>query len=200
MINKLKITFLIVLFQFTVQAQQMYKLDVKKSKILWDARKTMGGHYGFILFNAGYLHYSATGKPQSGSFNINMNSIKSTDHKAEAANQKVDLQLKTVAFFNVPKYPTATMNVQQITQIGNSTNFKVTGALTIKGITNPISFTSTIKKNGNNIHATAKLQIDRIKWNIDHEPQPKSFNLFNTLKDKMIADEISIILNLVFYP
>jgi polyisoprenoid-binding protein YceI len=198
MINKLKITLLFFALQVSAYAQQMYKLDIKKSKILWDARKTMGGHYGFILFNSGNLNYSALNKPQQGFFKINMNSMKSTDHESETANQKVDLKLKTAAFFNMPKYPIATMNIKQITQIGSSTNYKIIGDLTIKGITNPVSFTSTIKKNGNNINATAKLKIDRIKWNINHEPKPTSFNLFETLKDKMIADEIAITLQLFF--
>jgi polyisoprenoid-binding protein YceI len=198
MINKLNITLLFLSLQLSAYAQQMYKLDLKKSKILWDAKNTMGKHYGFILFKSGSINYAANDKPTTATFNLDMNNIKSTDSKTETGKQKVDGQLKTEGFFYVAKYPTATMNVKQITQIGNSTNFKVSGDLTIKGITHPISFNSNINKNGNNISATANLKIDRKKWNINHEPKASSFNFYATIKDKVIADEIDITLNLAF--
>jgi polyisoprenoid-binding protein YceI len=198
MINKPVMILVIALFQLSAYAQQTYQLDIKKSKILWDARHTMGSHYGYLLFNSGSLNYSPGGEPVSGTFSMNMNSIRSTDHTSAAANQKVDNELRTENFFAVDKYPAATMNVKQIVRVGNSTNFNVTGDLTIKGITNAIQFTAAIKETGNLIYVTAGLKIDRVKWNIDHQPKSNSWDPFAAIKDKAIADEIPLSISLVF--
>jgi polyisoprenoid-binding protein YceI len=198
MIKKPAIALLLALFQFVAYGQQTYQLNVKKSKILWNTRQTMGAHFGSLLFNSGSLNYSAAGEPSDGSFTMDMNSIRSADHADAAANQKVDKELRTPGFFDVPRYPEANMNVKHIARIDNTITYKVTGDLTIKGITNPIEFTSTIKKDGNIITIIAKLDIHRLKWNIDLQAQPKAWDFVAALKNQVIADEIQISLNLVF--
>ena len=199
MFNKPTLVLMLMMLQLSAFAQQMYKLDLKKSKILWDAKKTMGRHHGFIYFSSGSLIYAVNGQPSNGTFMINMKSIKSTDQKLEKDNQRVDGQLKNNDFFNVAKYPTAVMNVQKIVPTSKPTIYKVSGELTIKGITHPIAFDAQLKKNGNSISATAALQIDRTKWNINHKPKSSGFEFWATLKDKVVADYISISLDLQFY-
>ena len=186
------------MFQLSAYAQKTYQLDIKKSKILWNARKTMGGHYGYLLFNSGSLNYSAAGEPADGQFSMDMNSMSATDDATPAGNQKVNKELKTEGFFAMSRYPAATMSVKQIVRVGNSTTFKVNGYLTIKGITNPIEFTAAIKEKGNTINATAELEIHRLKWGIDLQPERNSWDLFSAVKSKIIADEIAVSLNLVF--
>lgn len=198
MIKKPAIVLLLAMLQLAAYAQQTYQLDIKKSKILWNARKTMGGHYGYLLFNSGRLNYSPSGEPANGVFSLNMNSMRSTDHDKAADNQKVDERLKTEGFFAMARYPAATMNVKQIVRIGKSINFKVAGDLTMKGITNPIEFTAVILEKRNTINVTAELKIDRIKWNIDLQTDPKSLNYFAAMESKLITDEIAVSLNLVF--
>ncbi|MDN3579639.1 YceI family protein [Mucilaginibacter flavus] len=195
-----KITLILVLasFQISAFAQQTYHLDIKKSKILWNNRKTMGGHYGYILFNSGTLNYPAGDDPKDGIFSIDMNSMRSTDHTEQAQNEKVDQELRKDGYFSIDKYPTATMIVKQITRIGKSSIYKVSGDLTIKGITNFIDFTATIKKTGDVITATAQLEIDRLKWHIDMQTNPKSWDPFAALADHVISDKILVSLNLVF--
>jgi polyisoprenoid-binding protein YceI len=198
MLNKPAIILTLIMFQIAAHAQQTYQLNIKKSKILWDARKTMGGHFGYILFNEGSLNYSATGQPESGSFRMDMTSMKSTDHALATENQKVDDRLKTDGFFATAKYPEAIMNVKKLTRVDQSAKFKITGDLTIKEITNPVEFIATIKKNGDIINATAETKIDRVKWHIDFQPKQNSWDFFATMADKIITDEIAISLNLVF--
>jgi len=195
MLKKPIILLALVSFQGIAYAQQTYQLDIKKSKILWKSPKTVSKHNGYLLFNSGNLHLSATGQPIGGTFNLNMNSISATD-QSPAANQKVDLELKTPFFFNATKYPTGTMKVKSVTPVNQPNHYKIMGDLTLKGITNPIEFIAVIKKSGIVITATAELTIDRIKWNIKH--QPKSINLYSFVKDKIIADEIPLSLNLIF--
>jgi hypothetical protein len=57
---------------------------------------------------------------------------------------------------------------------------------------------AAIRKKGNTVIAKADLEIHRLKWNIDLQPEPKAWDFFSAVKDKMIADEIVVSLNLVF--
>ncbi|GAA4315506.1 YceI family protein [Mucilaginibacter gynuensis] len=198
MLNKLTIILLFAMFQLTAYGQQTYRLDIKKSKLLWNGQKTMGGHFGYILFNAGTLNYTSEGERKDGTFTIDMNTMRATDHTKEGKNKKVDDELRTPGFFDVAQYPTATMAVKQIIHTEQANNYKVTGDLTIKGITNPITFTALIKGTGNTLTATAATQINRVKWRIDFQPKKGDWNLFAAIKDEMITENIDISLNLVF--
>jgi polyisoprenoid-binding protein YceI len=197
MLNKPVIVLILAMFQLSAYAQQTYRIDVKKSKILWSNRQTMGGHYGYLLFNSGSLNYTSGGEPANGSFSLDMNSMRSTDHTQATANQKVDKELRTEGFFAVDRYPGATMNVKQIVRMGAET-YKVTGDLTIKGITNPIEFMAAIQKNENAVNVMADLKIHRLKWKIDLQPERNSWDLFSAVKESFINDEIQVSLNLVF--
>jgi polyisoprenoid-binding protein YceI len=185
---------------FPVQAQQkngaqdvVYRLDVKKSKLFWKAPKNR--HNGFILFNSGTLSNFTAGWPIQGTFSINMNSMRSTGETSAAGRKKVDDELRSEGFFAVSKYPAANMVVSKILPQPNHTTFKVYGELTIKDVTKPIEFTIIMKQNGNTITATADINISRANWNIG---KPKSWNPFDSLKDKLVDDEILVNQELVF--
>lgn len=188
---------LLALLQLGAYAQQTYHLNTQQSKVLWDARKTMGGHYGYILLSSGSLNYSATGEPVDGTFTLDMNSMHSTDHTSAADNQKVDNKLKTPQFFNMDKYPTATMNVKQISRIGQSALYKIAGDLTIKGITNPVVFEATIVKRGKLFNVSANTTVNRVKWHINVQESAQSWNPLTAFQNTMIADEIGISLALM---
>jgi len=188
---------------FPVQAQQkhddktvIYQLDVKKSKLLWKAPKNR--HNGFILFNSGTLSNFTTGRPTRGTFSINMNSMRSTDEASADGRKNVDDKLRSEDFFAVSKYPTATMLVKQILPEQNPATYKVSGELTIKGMTKPIEFTTIMKQNGNTIIATASTNISREKWNINHQPQPTPWDLLARMQDNLVDDDIAVSLELVF--
>jgi polyisoprenoid-binding protein YceI len=183
---------------YAQQLKQTYQLDTKKSKILWNTGKKMGGHNGYLLFNSGSLQYSATGEPVSGSFYMDMNSIRSTDNPEEANRQKTDSNLRKVDFFASDQYPIAAISVKKITRLGSSITYKVAGDLTIKGITNPIEFTATIDTKGNTTHITANVDISRQLWNIDSKPQPKSPDFLAGIKEALVPDihvSLDLILN-----
>jgi polyisoprenoid-binding protein YceI len=192
------IILLLAMAWLSAGAQQTYHLDIKKSKVLWDTRKTMGGHYGYLLFKSGSLDYTITGEPKSGVFTLNMNTMHSTDHADAVGNKKVDDELKKEGFFATGRYPEAIMIVKEITRVGRSTNFKVAGVLTIKGIANPIEFTAAVMKNKDIISATANTTIDRLKWNIDMQPKREAWDFFSALKSNIVTDEIAVSLNLIF--
>jgi polyisoprenoid-binding protein YceI len=198
MINKksIIITFL-VMFQLAAYAQQTYQLDVKKSKILWDNGKTMGGHHGYILFNSGTFDFTPHNIIGNGSFIINMNSMSATDGD-DAHNAAVKKKLRADNYFAMDKYPTATMNVMQVIRVGYSTTYKIIGDLTIKNITNPVEFTATLIPKGNTMSANATTTIDRLKWHIDMQAANKPWDFFGAVQNKLISGQILIELNLVF--
>jgi polyisoprenoid-binding protein YceI len=198
MTNKSVIMLLLILAQFAAKAQQTYQLDIKKSKILWDNRKTMGGHHGYILFDSGTFSFTPRNIIGNGSFIINMNSMSATDGD-DAHNAVVKKKLRADNYFAMDKYPTATMHVMQVTQIGYvSTTYKTSGDLTIKGTTNPVTFTATIVKKGNTLTATATTTIDRLLWHIDMQAPNQPWNVFGAIQNKVTPDEILIKLDLVF--
>lgn len=200
-ICKTFITLGLMLTQFYAFSQSAtYLLDVKQSKLFWKGTKTIGTkHYGFLLFNSGWLHTNVAGKLNDGMFSINMNSIASTEHEKPAANQKIEAELRGSAFFEVVKYPAASIIVSSIMPTATPFQFKVEGNLTIKKTTHPIMFLAIIKQNGTTLNANANLVINRVKWGI-HETSEVSITdqFFSNIKDKMIADEIPIVLRLVF--
>jgi polyisoprenoid-binding protein YceI len=67
------------------------------------------------------------------------------------------------------------------------------GNMTIKGITNPVTFNADIKINRNSYTAIAKIIIDRTKWGVEY----KSGNIFKDLGDKIIYDDMEFDIFLV---
>ncbi|TDQ08463.1 YceI family protein [Pedobacter metabolipauper] len=186
-----------------VQAQQkkgppdvVYQLDVKKSKLLWIAPKNR--HKGFILFNSGSISHFINGRPTHGSFRINMNIMRSTDETSVAKRKEVDDKLRSESFFAVSKYPVAIMVVNKMLPKPDGITYNVYGELTIKDVTRPIEFTTIMKQNGSTITATANMNISRSNWNISHQSESKSWNLFGRLQDELIANDIPVSLELVF--
>ena len=188
---------------FPVLAQQIkdtqdavYQLDVKKSKLFWKAPKNR--HNGFILFNSGTLSNFTAGRPTRGTFSINMNSMMSTDEASAAGRKNVDDKLRSEDFFAVSRYPTATMLVKQILPEQNTATYKVSGELTIRGVTNPIEFTTIMRQHGHMVMATAKTSISREKWHINHQQQPSPWDFVARVKDDLVDDNIPVSLELVF--
>ncbi|MFC6100935.1 YceI family protein [Olivibacter domesticus] len=185
---------------FPVQAQQngaqnvVYQLDIKKSKLFWQAPKNR--HNGFILFNSGALSSFINDRPTRGTFSINMNSMRSTDEPTATGRKKVDDELRSENFFAVSRYPTATMLVKQILPEQKPATYRVLGELTIKGVTKAIEFITIMKQNGSSITATANMNITRTSWNINHEPTP--WNILGRLKDNLVDEEIPVNLELIF--
>jgi polyisoprenoid-binding protein YceI len=197
MLKKTLFLMLFAFLQLSAYAQQTYHLNTQQSKILWDARRTMGGHFGYILLSSGSLNYSANGEPVDGTFTLDMNSMHSTDHASAADNQKVDNKLKTTEFFNMAKYPTAIMAITQISRVGQSALYNISGNLTLKGITNPVIFEATIVKKGKVINVSAKTTVNRVKWHINVQEKQQTWNPLTAFQNTMIADEIGVSLTLV---
>ncbi|TAG17635.1 MAG: YceI family protein [Cytophagia bacterium] len=162
-----------------------YKVDVAKSNVKWHAKKVTGEHMGSVNISDGALMVDGT-KITGGSFNMDMNSIVCTDITDATMNGKLIGHLKSDDFFSVAKNPKAAFKITKVE--GNN----VTGNMTIKGITNSITFPVVMKMEGKNVVATAKMMLDRTKWDIRYN----SKKFFESIGDKAIYDDFEIDLTL----
>jgi polyisoprenoid-binding protein YceI len=161
-------------------------VNVKASKITWKGYKVTGEHEGTINIKEGNLNF-ADRQLTGGTFVIDMSSITVTDLEGSYKG-KLEDHLKSDDFFGVESHPTASLKITKVE--GKDTNLKVTGNLTIKNITNPITFDMIVTDNS----ATANLKVDRSKFDVRY----RSTSFFDDLKDKAIYDEFDLNVNLKF--
>lgn len=178
---------LIALIATSVLSAQDFKVSVEKTELKWTGKKVAGQHIGHIKLKSGELTIK-DGKLTKGVFVIDMTSITDDDLTDAAYNQKLVGHLKSDDFFGVEKFPDVTLTINETaTFIGNIANVK--GILTIKGKTNPISFTVT--KNGNTY--TSLISVDRAKFDVRYG----SGSFFDNLGDKVIDDIFTLDVKLV---
>lgn len=177
---------LIALSVTTVNAQSK-TVKVDKSTVIWKGYKVTGSHDGTINLKSGSLNFN-NGKLTGGEFVMDMTSIIVTDLEGNYKT-KLENHLKNDDFFGVEENPTAKLVFKSVKPAGDNV-YKVTGDLTIKGITNAISFDFSV--NGNK--GKAALKIDRAKFNVKYG----SSSFFDNLQDKAIYDEFDLTAELEF--
>jgi len=178
---------LLVAFGTTVATAQTKKINTEKSTIKWNAKKVTGEHSGTANFQDGSLTFKK-GKLAGGSFTVDMTSISTTDLSGDWKT-KLDGHLKSNDFFNTEKFKTSTLVFKKVTAKDKGV-YTVTADLTIKGITNPVTFDLAVKGNT----ASTVVNIDRTKYDIKYGS--KSF--FDSIGDKAINDDFELTVNLQF--
>lgn len=179
-LKSIALALVVALGTLTATAQTSKKVDASKSKVLWLAKKVGGQHNGDIKLKEGTLIFK--GKDlKGGNFTVDMTTINTTDLQGEWKG-KLDGHLKNDDFFAVEKFPTSTLVFKKIGKKSANT-YVVEADLTIKGITNPITFDIVVNKGV----ANATLMIDRTKFDIKY-----SSKNFGALADKAIDDEFEL--------
>jgi polyisoprenoid-binding protein YceI len=168
---------------------ETFKVESSKSKVAWLAKKVTGQHNGTVSLNNGTLTVS-NGMVTGGTIEINMTSIECLDLQGEWKDKLVG-HLKSDDFFSVSKNPVSKFEITNVAKKGEETI--VTGNLTIKGITQTISFPASISVKGSAVVAIATIKIDRTKFDIKYGS--KSF--IEGIGDKAIDDEFELQINLV---
>lgn len=165
------------------------KKDVKleESKVTWKAYKVTGSHTGTVNLTEGHLEFDGD-KLIGGAFTVDMTSLVSTDLQGEYKG-KLEGHLKSDDFFGVEAHPTSSLVFTSVEASGKN-SYTVTADLTIKGITEPVTFDLSVYGS----KATAALKVDRAKYNVRYG----SGSFFDNLGDKTIYDEFDLIVDLVF--
>jgi polyisoprenoid-binding protein YceI len=166
------------------------KVDASKSTVKWLAKKVTGEHYGTIAVKEGSLE-ADKGKISGGKIVIDMKSIKCDDIKDAGSNAKLVGHLNSDDFFSVEKNPTAELIINKVESKGDSHTFS--GNLTIKGKTNPASFTATSAKDGKSTVYKGTMTVDRAKFDVRYG----SNSFFENLGNKAIYDEFTLDFSLV---
>ncbi len=172
-----------------------YKVDSQQSKLVWTGKKVTGEHTGLAPVSGGTVLLGEGGKLQGGQFQISLKDLTVTDVTDADNNAKLVGHLKGDDFFAVAKHPTAQFVITSASPAGDG-NYDVTGKLTIKGITNDVNFPVKVKSDKDRLTATAKVTVDRTKYDIKF----RSKNFFENLGDKTIYDDFTLDVTLVATP
>ncbi|HRV56379.1 MAG: YceI family protein [Flavobacteriaceae bacterium] len=185
---KLVTTAIIAFATMTTPMEKETKtVNTETSKVTWKGYKVGGSHEGTIAIKSGSLEFDGE-TLVGGSFVIDMNTIGATDLSGEYK-EKLDGHLKSDDFFGVANYPTASLLFTLVEATGNNT-YRVTGDLTIKKATHPVTFTLNVNEGS----AVAELKIDRSKYDVRYG----SPSFFNNLKDNVIYNDFDIKAELKF--
>ena len=160
---------------------QKFEIVSTQSNIDWVGRKVTGAHNGTIAIKNGWLILN-DGKLAGGKFIIDTTSIKILDVTDPATNAQFAGHLASDDFFSSEKFSEA---IFEITSVNGNL---VTGNLTIKSITHPISFNVVIAANGDTINASGKIVVDRTLYNMKF----RSGNFFKDLGDTLIYNDFDL--------
>jgi polyisoprenoid-binding protein YceI len=185
-LKSIALALVVALTTVSVSAQTK-KIDVAKSSINWLAKKVTGQHSGTVNFKDGALVFKGK-KLTGGTFTVDMTSLTATDLQGEYQ-EKLNGHLKADDFFGTDKFPTSKLVFKTIA-VKSANIYTVTGDLTIKGITQPITFDLATTANS----ATTKFMVDRTKYDIKYN----SGTFFSTIGDKAIDDEFELKVALKF--
>jgi polyisoprenoid-binding protein YceI len=162
-----------------------------ESQVRWEASKVTGTHWGYVPLKNATLDYSG-GKIKGGSFDMDMVNLTVEDLTDAKSKGNLTGHLKSDDFFSVEKFNTSSFKITEA-KSSNGTDYTISGNLTIKGITQKISFPAKVSVAGKKVTATGQITFDRTKFDIKF----RSGSYFENLADKMIYDEVKLDVKLV---
>ncbi len=166
-------------------------INTSESTIIWSGSNVTGKtHMGTLVFKGGSLDIQK-GKLKGGSFTIDMATLTNSDLSGEWK-AKLEGHLKSDDFFGVETYPVASFVVTEAKSTGGN-KYDVTGNIAIKGTIESIRFPAELNENGGNYEATARITVDRTKFDVRYG----SDSFFDNLGDKAIRDNFTLEIKLV---
>ena len=169
---------------------EKYKVDTSQSVVTWIGTMVLSpeDHIGYVYLSKGELVIEK-GQLVGGTAEIDMNSIEYGDN--ESKNTPVR-HLKSSDYFDVEKFPISTIAITKVDSV-NGKNIKITGNLTIKGVTRFITFPAVIEVKDGIIKASGKVIIDRTQWGIRY----KSGKFYDNLADNAVSDEVKFNMKII---
>ena len=160
---------------------QRYVADAKQSKFTWTGYSEVGSYTpsGTLQLQQGILDITGT-QISRGRIDMDMRTI-------QHENSKMQEHLRSEDFFNAPAFPTATFVIQQMS------GTQISGQLTIKGVTKPISFPVVVTKEGGELRIQGKVTIDRTLYGIKYN----SSSFFSGLGDYAIKNTFDLSFDIV---
>lgn len=177
----------------------VYAIDTDASSLKWEGAKiTNTAHHGTVKISEGSLSFDE-GALVAGNFVIDLNTIVCEDLDEASGKLKLEGHLKSGDFFMVDKYPTAKFEITGAEAInkGNGATHRISGNLTIKDVTNGISFPAVVTVDQNGVTATARFEINRNDWGVVWGGSLTEQGIKDFLQNNLIKDFIVFEVNLV---
>jgi polyisoprenoid-binding protein YceI len=177
----------------SVSLGQKYTIDTKETVLTWKGSMVFDfdkGDVGYVYISKGELMIEKDSLV-GGTAEIDMTTIEYGDKENKNTPVK---HLKSPDFFDVEKFPISTFAITKVESVNvRSKTIKVTGNLTIKGITNPVTFPANIEIKDGIARANGKVVIDRTQWGIRY----RSGKFYDNLADNAVSDDIEIRMKIV---
>ncbi|CAH0231788.1 MULTISPECIES: YceI family protein [Chryseobacterium] len=147
------------------------------------AKSEASSHDGTVKVKSGDMVMKGN-QLVGGSFVLDMTSINATDLSGEYQ-QKLNGHLKNGDFFEVEKFPTASFKITGIKKNNDKIySSLVTGNLTVKGKTNPVTFPAKISYSKGVVSLVSnKFSFDRQKFDVAYK---------STMQDVFVKDDIDM--------
>ena len=139
---------------------RVFAISPSNSKIEWIGSKVTGSHKGGFTNFSGELHV-ADGKLVGAG-----NKIVIDTTSVWADNDRLTGHLKTPDFFNVAQFPRAEFVTSAIEK--KTTNYMVSGSLTLHGITKQISFPAQIQVSDQSVDLNSQFVLNRFDFQIKY--------------------------------
>ncbi len=180
----------------TAAADPAYKLQPQLSTLGWEGKAVTHGHMGTMNFSSGELLVKGS-TIVGGTVVVDMKTMKATDIKDAESQGKFVGHMSSDDFFGAEKFPTSTFKIVSVTPIKGAAkdadNATIAGDMTIKGVTQRISFPAKVGVKDGVAAATGKVTIDRTKFGLKYGS--KSF--FESIGDKAIYDNFDLTFNVI---
>jgi polyisoprenoid-binding protein YceI/rhodanese-related sulfurtransferase len=149
-----------------------FRLDIEKSTVKWTGANLSNSHNGTLRFAEGVFQLQQ-GELEDARFQIDMKSLACDDIKDTKTNQMLIQHLSSEDFFDVAKYPTARFQLTAAKVLPPGTpgspNYEMNGRLTLKGVTDQVTFPAVVGESGpDTIAGQAHLEFDRTRWDVQY--------------------------------
>ena len=173
-----------------------YKVQPQLSTLGWEGKAVTHGHNGTMQFTGGDLQVR-NNMVTGGTVTVDMKTMKATDITDAENHAKFVGHMTSDDFFGVATNPTSTFKITSIKPIAgakaDADNVTITGNMTIKGVTQSISFPAKAGVKNGVAAVSGKATIDRTKFGLKYGS--KSF--FSSIGDKAINDTFDLTFNVV---
>lgn len=176
-------------------ATETYVAQLNLTSVGWQAKTVGDMYWGSVPVKDGTLRVNGS-QVVGGSFTFDLANLELDEEDDVPPNPRLLAQLKSDDFFATEKYPTATFVITSLKPgklDGRGNNAEITGNLTIKGITRPLTFTAHAGVKDGVASAIGTATIDRTEFGITYG----SKSLLGTAADKVIDDVFIISFNLI---
>jgi polyisoprenoid-binding protein YceI len=156
----------IVLFHVTLANAKPYTVDQEQSAI------TFQGEHTGMIFEGQFNEWSADIVFDPASLDTSSINVVIQTGSAETGNAQYDGTLPNTDWFDTSNHPQATFTSTSIESAGDG-RYTVTGDLTIKDVTQPVSFDFTLSGlDSPPVEAQGTFIIDRLAYNIGTKSDP----------------------------